>query len=71
VTPLDNAILDRWAAGESGGSIRRAFGLDRNHVTNTVCAARNRNDPRAVIHTRPDGIPVGRFAHRAPASLRL
>lgn len=65
---MTNTILDRWAKGESAGSIRKDLNLARNHVTQVVCEARKRRDPRAIHHTYPNGQIVGRYAHRPPHS---
>lgn len=61
---MTDAILNRWAKGESAGSIRKDMKLARNHVTQVICAARKRRDPRAIHHTYSNGKIVGRYAHR-------
>jgi len=63
----DNAILDRWQAGQSGGKISADLKLTRNRVTKIVCAARRRGDVRAIHHLWPDGHLIGRYRHRPPA----
>ena len=65
--PTDDAILDRWQAGHSGGKISADLELTRNRVTKIVCAARRRGDVRAIHHLWPDGHLFGRFRLRPPA----
>ncbi len=46
----DNAILDAWAAGETGPDLARRFNMSTSAIgANLIPKARLRGDPRAVV----------------------
>ncbi len=46
----DNAILDAWAAGETGPNLARRFNMSPSAIgANLIPKARLRGDPRAVV----------------------
>jgi hypothetical protein len=61
---VQNAILNRWASGWTGGKIRKAFGLSRNCVSSVIVEARRRGDFRAIHHEDKHGEIIGRYRHR-------
>lgn len=47
---MNDAVLDRWFAGEGAGLIAKDFGHTRSWVFKIVTKARKAGDPRAISH---------------------
>lgn len=57
-----DAILDRWAAGETSHAIAKAYDTRPETIRNVVLTARRRGDPRAVPHEQENGADRPRLA---------
>ena len=57
-----DAILDRWAAGETSFAIAKAYDTRPETIRNIVLTARRRGDPRAVPHEQETGAARPRLA---------
>lgn len=57
-----DAILDRWAAGETSHAIGKALAMRPEDVRGVVLNGRRRGDPRAVPHEQETGAARPRLA---------
>lgn len=57
-----DAILDRWAAGETSHAIAKLTGMSPEAVRGVVLTGRRRGDPRAIPHEQEDAAARPRLA---------
>lgn len=57
-----DAILDRWAAGETSHAIAKLTGMSPEAVRGVVLTGRRRGDPRAISHEQEDAAARPRLA---------
>jgi transposase len=61
VTPdLRSKILDLWAQGLSGSTIKQRTGVGLNTISKIITKAREAGDQRAQHHKLPGGEIIGR-----------